>query len=469
MTDFNYTFAPVARWDSIHALLAIAASRGMYVQHIDIKTAFLNGPLEEEIYMRAPDIDGGGFKIWRLRKGLYGLKQVGRTWYLEFNEKFELLGFCRCEANWSVHVRRNGDQMSMSATSVDDILLASTTQKESNDVTEGLKQMFEITDNGPVDWLLGCKATRDWKRGMITLTQEAYVTSILRTFDMEFCNSASTPFPAKTTLSTDQCPTTDDEKKAMQAVPYCALVGKVMYLATTTRPDIAFAVRELAKFMSNYGEAHWTAAKHLLRYLQGTRALGIVLGNSDPVYPIFRGFTDSDWANSEGRKSISGYVMMLGESPIAWSSKQQAVVALSSCEAEYIACTHAACEILWLRQLFAELGFPQNDPSILLCDNNGTIASTHDPHGHTRTKHINIRYHFIRNCVNNRDIDVTRVQGTSNTADVCTKALAPTLHANALKLLGLASDQGGVSEVTRRHTGIGKGGDPRRKEGAHRR
>ena len=136
--------------------------------------------------------------------------------------------------------------------------------------------------------------------------------------------------------------------------------------------------------------------------------------------------------------------MLMGDSPVAWSSKQQAVVALSSCEAEYLACTHAACQIIWMRQLLEELGFPQTEATLLFCDNNGTIACTHDPHGHTRMKHIDIRAHFIRDCVNNRTIDVLRVDSKENIADILTKPLARILHANGLRLLGLHPSQGGV-------------------------
>ncbi len=440
--DFTYTFAPVARWDSVRTILAISAFQDLHLRHIDIKTAFLNGPLTEEIYLRRPEIAGPGF--WRLLKGLYGLKQAGRTWYIEFNDKYMKIGFRRCEADWSVHVREVPNAKSWSATTVDDILLGSTSEGESDTVTEALGNIFDITDNGEPEYFLGCKIIRYRSRRSLEVNQEPYTGQILRTFNMESCNAVSTPLPAGIRLSADDCPKTAEQREAMRDKPYCAVVGKVMYLATTTRPDIAYAVRELAKYMSNYGEPHWAAAKHLLRYLQGTRSKGIILGHRDLEYPLFRGFTDSDWGMGDQRKSISGYVIMLGDSPIAWSSKQQAVVALSSCEAEYLACTHAACQILWMRQLFAELGFPQPESTVLFCDNNGTIACTHDPHGHTRMKHIDIRYHFIRDCVNKRLIDVHRVSGKENLADIFTKPLPRILHAKGLQLLGMDTGQGGV-------------------------
>jgi hypothetical protein len=239
-------------------------------------------------------------------------------------------------------------------------------------------------------------------------------------------------------------PKTKSEADDAAKLPYRELVGKLMYLATCTRPDIAFAVRELARFMSNYGAGHWAAAKHLMRYLQGTRSIGIIYGHVDEPYPIFRTFTDSDWGQGESRKSICGYIVEMGGGAIAWSSKQQGVVALSSCEAEYIASTHAAKEVLWLRSLSQELGFTQLAPTPIYCDNQGTVACTHDPQHHSRMKHINIRYHFIRDCVQKKLIDVMYIPGIENVADILTKPLGRVIHEKWLRRLRMDRDQGGV-------------------------
>jgi hypothetical protein len=161
-------------------------------------------------------------------------------------------------------------------------------------------------------------------------------------------------------------------------------------------------------------------------------------------YPIFRSFSDSDWGMSEGRKSVSGYVIECGGAPIAWSSKQQAIVALSSCEAEYLACTHCTRQIIWFRSLFHELEFPQTRSSTLYCDNQGTVTCTHDPHSHSRMKHIDIRAHFIRDCVNKHLIDVHYIPGIENSADLLTKPLNKIIHHKWLKALRMDVDQGGV-------------------------
>jgi hypothetical protein len=199
--------------------------------------------------------------------------------------------------------------------------------------------------------------------------------------------------------------------------------------------------------MSNFGEAHIQALKHLLRYLQGTRSYGLTLGQTDAPYPLFHALSDSDWGMGDGRKSISGFIIMLGDSPLSWSSKQQVVIALSSCEAEYLSTTHCAKDILWFRNLFSELGFPQTSATILFCDNQGTIACTHDPHGHTRMKHIDIRAHFIRDCVNKKLIDVIYLSNHHNTADLLTKPLAKILQQRWCQLLRLDRGQGGVLDT----------------------
>jgi hypothetical protein len=201
-----------------------------------------------------------------------------------------------------------------------------------------------------------------------------------------------------------------------------------MYLLTCIRLDISYAVRELARFMSNYGRRHYDAAKHLLRYLKGTISRGIIYRDCTDLTPSFRSFCDSDWAMPERRKSVSGYIILCGGGPISWFSKQQGIVALSTCEAEYISCTHCACEVIWLRSLFKELGFPQPEATLLYCDNLSTVSCTHNPHSHTHMKHIDIRAHFICNCINNRVIDIHHIAGAENPSDLLTKSLDRPTH-----------------------------------------
>ena len=435
--DFTFTFSPVARWESIRSILCIATLNDFELRHIDVKNAYLNAPLQEEIYMIAPD--GCNSPYWRLRKGLYGLRQAGRQWYLLLHDAYSSLGFTRCQSDWSVYIRKTPSAVTISATSVDDLLIASSSKAESDLAASQIKQKFAITDGGDTEWLLGCRRRRWRDQRLLMIDQEQYTTQILTDFRMENCNSVKTPCPAFR-LTNEMCPKNKEEHKEAALLPYCAIVGKCMYLSNCTRPDISFAVRELAKFMSNYGPKHFEAAKHLLRYLQGTRGRGIIYGNSPNPYPIFKAFADSDWAMSENRKSISGFIVECGNGPLTWSSKQQIVVALSSCEAEYIACSHCARQVLWLRLLFHELGYAQNFPTPLYCDNQGTVACTHDPQSHSRMKHIDIRAHFIRDCVNRRLIDVHHILGIENPADLLTKPLHRNIHSKWLTRISMHED-----------------------------
>jgi hypothetical protein len=438
--DFSFTFAPVACWDSIRSLLCIAAINDYEIRQLDVKTAYLNGPLEEEIYMKAPDGFNSSAPYWRLQKGLYGLRQAGRQWYLTLHQAYTDLGYSRCESDWSAYSRRSPSSFSMSATSVDDILIASDSKAESDCTTEEINHKFRITDAGDAEWILGCRITRCRSRRILMIDQSQFISTILQEFGMEKCNAVYTPCP-KTQLTTDMCPKNDSECDDAASLPYRALVGKCMYLSTCTRPDISYKVQELARFMSNYGRAHYDAAKHLLRYLKGTISRGIIYGDHSDTVPIFRSYCDSDWATSERRKSVSGYVIVCGGGPISWSSKQQGIVALSTCEAEYIACTHCARQIIWLRSLFSELGFPQPEATLLNCDNLGTVACTHDPHSHSRMKHIDIRAHFIRDCVNNGVIDVHHIAGIDNPSDLLTKRLDRPTHEKWLMCLCLNVNQ----------------------------
>jgi hypothetical protein len=438
--DFTCTFAPVARWDSIRSILCIAATHDYVVRQLDVKTAYLNGPLDEEIYMKAPHGFTSSSHFWRLRKGLYGLRQAGRQWYLTLHDAYSALGFSRCNSDWSVYTRRTPSTFSMSATSVDDIIIASDSQSESDLCARQIDEKFPTTDCGDAEWILGCRITRCRAKRLLMIDQSQFIASILRDFGLDNCKPVKTPCP-KWRLTQDMCPRNAAEQEIADALPFRTLVGKCMYLATCTRPDISYAVRELARFMSNYGAKHFAAAKHLLRYLQGTRSRGVVYGNCGNFSPVFHSFCDSDWAMTEGRKSVSGYVVMCADGPICWSSKQQTVVALSSCEAEYISSAHCARQIIWLRSLFSELGFPQKDPSLLRCDNQGAVVCTHDPHSHNRMKHIDIRIHFIRDCVNRHLINVDRVAGIENPSDLLTKPLEKIIHFKWLHILRLDISQ----------------------------
>jgi hypothetical protein len=210
----------------------------------------------------------------------------------------------------------------------------------------------------------------------------------------------------------------------MESMPYRELIGSLMYAAIGTRPDIAFAVSMLSQFMANPGKVHWKAAVRVLRYLKGTREHGLWYGyNDNTTTDAISAFTDADWASQEHRHSFSGYVYTINGGAVSWSAKKQPLVALSSTEAEYIALTHAAKEAMWLRSFLTDLKRPMTSPLIIRCDNQSAIALTKDDAYHARTKHFDIRHHFIREQVERNIIEVEYINTNENTADIFTKAL----------------------------------------------
>jgi hypothetical protein len=239
--DFSFTFAPVACWDSIQSVLCIAALNDYEIQQLDVKTAYLNSPLEEEIYMKAPDGFSTTTLYWRLRKGLYSLCQSGRQWYLTLHQAYVDLGYIRCQSNWSVYARRSPSAFSMSATSVDDIILAFDSKSESDLATRQINEKFTTTDCRNTEWILGCCITCCRSKRLLMIDQSQFTSTILTDFGMDQCNSVSTPCP-KWQLTPDMCPKTNEECEAVASLPFRELVGKCMYLSTCTCPDISYAV-----------------------------------------------------------------------------------------------------------------------------------------------------------------------------------------------------------------------------------
>lgn len=232
---------------------------------------------------------------------------------------------------------------------------------------------------------------------------------------------------AGTKLTKSMCPTTPDAISEMKDTPYREAVGVLLYISLSTRPDISNAVTTVSRFNNNPGPQHWKAIKRILRYLQGTKSLGITFTRPDPLEaPIIIGFADADYAgDSDTRRSTTGYVFKLANGPVSWTSKLQQSVALSTSEAEYMSAGAATQEALWLRSLLSELGYHQRDPTVLLEDNQGCIAMSLNSGNHKRTKHIDVRHHFIRDQVHANNIILKYLPTDKMTADILTKPLQP--------------------------------------------
>lgn len=430
--DYQETFSPVVKFSTIRMVLSLAAQRGLRLTQMDFKTAFLNGVLDEELYMKQPAgyvQPGQEHFVCRLRKSIYGLKQASRSWNQVLNRYLVEEGYTRSEADLCLYIKRGqGNKVTYILCYVDDLLIATDDSEEETRLKRKLQRSFKMTDLGDLSYFLGLEVKQEG--GRVTVSQRGYVESILKRFGMQDCKPAHTPLclsGLENLFMTS--PITEEGLREK----YMAALGSVMYAMLGTRPDIAYAVGLLGRFASKPTMAHWTAMKRLLQYLKASADYSLTYTGGLSSERFFSadlvGFTDADWAGDKwDRKSTSGYVFFHGGAAVTWKSKKQATVALSSTEAEYIALSEAAKEAVWLRQLLRDLGAGDSAATVLYEDNMGSIFLSSHPVGHQRTKHIEVRCHFVRHKIEEGELKVTHLGTEAMIADVLTKALPRDKH-----------------------------------------
>ena len=429
--DYSETFASVAKLASVRLVLAYAAASDWEIHHIDVVGAFLNAELDEQIFMEAPEgalgPDDEG-KVCELLKGLYGLKQAGRAWYKDLRRTFQELGFVRSDVDHSVFIRKRGAEILVVPVSTDDMTVAGTPLAAVERFKKEMAERYEITDLGEISWLLGFEVTRDRQARTISLSQRSYIEAMAKRFNLTDAKPVHTPMEAGADYSK-----AEHLKKPTNA-PYREACGHLLWPAMIARPDVLFAVVHLAQFVANPSESHWKALKRVMKYLHTTKDYCLTLGGTTTA---MRGYTDSDWASQLHRHSISGYAYFLGEGCVTWSSKKQPIIALSTAEAEYVAGTHSAKEAKWIRSFMCEIDPTYAGAMPLACDNQSAIAMTKDARYHARTKHIDIRYHYIREEVESEHLTINYVPSEENVADIFTKALPRTQFECLARCLGL--------------------------------
>lgn len=417
--DYHDTFASVVKPMSYKAIFALAAALDWDVEQMDVKTAFLYGNVHEEIYVQQPD----GFskdrtKVCKLNKALYGLKQSPRIWYQHFSEYMKELGLVPIESDESVFM--DAKEGTIVALYVDDVLITGPNKAGIQRVKKALNSKFHMSDLGPCAYYLGMTVKRDRAAGTLRLGQAAYVTRFLKHFNCWNLNPASTPLETSRKLQPAEEGYVAPRKLRED---YQSAVGSLMYAMLGTRPDIAYAVSLVSRYSANPTQAHWNAVIRIFRYLRGTVHYELVYKGS---LQELTGYTDSDWAGDSSRRSTSGYLFNVGSGAVSWSSKRQATVALSTCEAEYIGQTQATKEAIWLKNLLNQLLRPRDsDPkaTVIFGDNQGAIALAKNAQFHARTKHIDIAHHFVREKVNDGTVDIQFVPTDKQMADGLTKAL----------------------------------------------
>ena len=402
---------------------------------MDVKTAFLCSKLKETIYVRQPEgfvVEGKEDWVYRLERSLYGLKQSSREWYKTITPVLEDFGFVRCESDHSIFVLTRNGYTTYIALYVDDLLIISENDDDLAEVKRRLTEKFEMKDLGVARKFLGMEIEYG-DDGSIKLHQDQYIQGLLKRHGMQDCNPVITPLDTSIKL----VKTTDAEATA-DPKEYQSIVGGLMFAAIVTRPDIMCAVGQLSQFNSDPSSKHLLAAKRVLRYLKGTSKLGITY--SPPATRLV-GYSDADWAGDiNTRRSTTGYVVMLNHGAIAWRSRRQVTVALSTMEAEYMAITEAAKELKWMRQFLAELGCDDHrSATVLKSDNQGAIALAKNPVSHSRAKHIDLHHHFIRDAIEDEIIWLEYIPTVEMTVDSLTKALSRQKHVNCLNRMGMVT------------------------------
>ncbi|KAL0561491.1 hypothetical protein IC582_001919 [Cucumis melo] len=438
--DYEETFSPVAMLKSIRILLSIAAYFDYEIWQMDVKTAFLNGNLEETIYMQQPEgfiIPGQEQKICKLNRSIYGLKQASRSWNIRFDTAIKSYGFDQIVDEPCVYKRIINKSVAFLVFYVDDILLIGNDIGLLTDIKQWLATQFQMKDLGEAQFVLGIQIFRDRKNKMLALSQASYIDKIVVKYSMQKSKRGLLPFRHGVTLSKEQCPKTPQDVEEMRHIPYASAVGSLMYAMLCTRPDICYAVGIVSRYQSNPGLAHWTAVKTILKYLRRTRDYTLVYGSKDL---ILTGYTDSDFqTDRDSRKSTSGSVFTLNGGAVVWRSIKQGCIADSTMEAEYVAACEAAKEAVWLRNFLIDLEVVPNmsKPITLYCDNSGDVANSREPRSHKHGKHIERKYHLIREIVHRGDVIVTQIASTHNVADPFTKPLTAKVFEGHLESLGL--------------------------------
>ena len=419
--DYDQTFSPTVRFESIRQMVALGASKGLEMHQMDVTTAFLYAPLDEEVYMQQPEgtvIPGEEGKVMRLLKCLYGLKQSPRQWNQLIDAVLKQLGFTRLKSDFGIYVKGEGDDAVYIALYVDDLFLVGKKLGRIQEVKDGLSSQFKMKDLGEAKFLLGIEIRRQ-PNGDVFLVQERYARDVVKRFNMEGCKSVSTPLELGSQLDSSHQPISDGEKGEMENIPYRSAIGSLMYLATCTRPDLAAAVSELSKFSQNPGIAHWEGVKRVLRYVSGTVGDGLLYKRGAQIEVW--GYSDAGHAGDhETSKGRSGYVFMSAGAAVSWRSSMMKLVTHSSCESEYVGLSEAGNEAVYLHQLQGEMGIGKGSV-LLLGDNESSLKLALNPVFHQRSKHIRIKYHSLRDRVEEGLIELCKVDTGLNAADMMTK------------------------------------------------
>ena len=396
---------------------------------MDVKSAFLNGFIIEEVYVEQPP----GFTsfdfsnhVFKLKKALYGLKQAPRAWYDRLSKFLLENGFEMGKVDKTLFIKTKEKDILLVQIYVDDIIFGSTNKSLCEDFSKCMHNEFEMSMMGELNYFLGLQIKQS-KEG-IFLNQSKYIRDLLNRFGMKYSKATSTPMSP--TIKLDK----DENGKSVDITKYRGMIGALLYL-TSSRPDIMFSVCLCARFQSNPKESHLSAVKRIFKYLYGTKDLGLWYPKG--AYLELISYSDADFGGCKiDRKSTSGTCHLLGSSLVSWGSKKQNSVALSTAEAEYVSAASCCAQTLWMKQTLQDFGLNFGCTSIL-CDNTSAICLSKNPIQHSRTKHIEIRHHFIRDHIQKGDIVLKFIPTENQLADIFTKPLSEDQFCKIRRELGI--------------------------------
>lgn len=421
--DYDEVFAPVVLHTTLRTLLSVAAQRKMLVHHLDAETAFLNGKLNETIYMRQPEGFQGddSSKVCLLRKSIYGLKQAARSWNSALHDVLISAGFKQSYNDPCLYSSKINGRYCYMIVYVDDLLVVCYSSEQMKFIEDIFKPHFKMQNMGPIQHYLGMKISRD-AHGNYQVCQPTYIDRIINDFGLKDAKTAKTPMD----LSYGK---TNSGEELESNSKYRSLIGRLLYLAINTRPDISASVSILAQKVCKPTSEDWNQLKRVVKYLKSTPNLKLKLSNVQLNEQSLHGYADATWADDRNdRKSNSGRIFYLNGGTISWTCHKQSIVAQSSCEAEFISMAEAANEAKWLRQLLEEMHIKIDTATIMYEDNQGCIELLRDSKFSYKTKHIDTKFKMIRDIVKKEIIKCVYCPTEEMIADLLTKPLSFAKH-----------------------------------------